>query len=458
MSTPFQAGPGKHHGGGVKREIFRTRAGFILAAVGSAVGLGNMWRFPYVAAEGGGAAFVLVYIILTLAVGIPLMLSEFSVGRGSRLAPIGALRKLGGGGWSLLGIMYVATGFLILSYYSVIAGWVVRYALDGILAGFPEAPGARFEEVSSGWVPVGFQVAVMVTTVLIVMAGVRKGIERAALVLMPVLFGILILLAIWALTLPGAVEGYAFYLRPSISELLDPYILSQAAGQAFYSLSLGMGCMLTFSSYLSDDVNMNREAAVISFSDFGVAFIAGLVVFPVIFALGLQGDVSESTVGALFIALPGAFVEMGAAGRVVGILFFVALIVGAVTSAVSLLEVVTASLIDEYKFPRKVAAVGSGILITALGLLPATSLDVLSLVDKLSEAMLALGAFFMAIFVGWVTVGAADELRKGASERFQRLVPGLMTTIRFVLPPVILFAAVYAFMAVWRTYLESFGG
>jgi NSS family neurotransmitter:Na+ symporter len=442
----------------VKREIFKTRAGFILAAVGSAVGLGNMWRFPYVAAEGGGAAFVLVYILLTLAVGIPLMLSEFSVGRGSRLAPIGALRKLGGGGWPFLGILYVVTGFIILSYYSVIAGWVVRYSFDGIFSGFSASPGARFEEVSSGWVPVGYQVAVMAVTVLIVMAGVRKGIERAALVLMPVLFGILILLAIWALTLPGAIEGYAFYLKPSFSELLDPYILSQAAGQAFYSLSLGMGCMLTFSSYLSDDSNMPREAAVISFSDFGVAFTAGLVVFPVIFALGLQGDVSESSIGALFIALPGAFVEMGAMGRVVGILFFAALIVGAVTSAVSLLEVVTASLIDEYKFPRKKAAVGSGILITALGLLPATNIDVLAVVDKLTEGMLALGAFFMAIFVGWVTVGAADELRKGASRSFQRLVPALMTTIRFVLPPVILFAAVYAFIAVWTTYMESFGG
>lgn len=458
MATSYQAGSDSGGSGGKKREIFRTRAGFILAAVGSAVGLGNMWRFPYVAAEGGGAAFVTLYIILTLAVGIPLMLSEFSVGRGARLAPIGALRKLGGGGWSLLGIMYVATGFLILSYYSVIAGWVVRYAFDGIATGFYADPGGRFEEVTGGWAPVGYQVGVMVTTVFIVMAGVRKGIERAALVLMPVLFGILILLAIWALTLPGAIEGYSFYLRPSISELLDPYILSQAAGQAFYSLSLGMGCMLTFSSYLSAETDMNREAVVISFSDFGVAFIAGLVVFPVIFALGLQGAVGESTVGALFIALPGAFVEMGAAGRMVGILFFLALVVGAITSAVSLLEVVTASLIDEYKLPRKGAAIGSGILITLLGLLSATSLDFLGVVDKLSEAMLALASFFMAIFVGWVTVGAADELRKGASERFQRLIPALMTTIRFVLPPVILFAAVYAFSAAWQAYLESFGG
>jgi NSS family neurotransmitter:Na+ symporter len=189
-----------------------------------------------------------------------------------------------------------------------------------------------------------------------------------------------------------------------------------------------------------------------------VAFVAGLVVFPVIFALGMQNDVSESTVGALFIALPGAFVEMGTVGRLIGILFFTALIVGAVTSAVSLLEVVTASVIDEFKLPRKPASVTGGVLIALMGLLPASSLSFLSVVDKLAEAMLGLGAFFMAIFVGWVTVGAADELRKGASERVRKLIPAIMGAVRFILPPVILFATVYAFIAVWQTYLAEFGG
>ncbi len=445
----------KNEGG--QRESFNTRIGFILAAVGSAVGLGNMWRFPYVASEGGGAAFVLLYIGLTLLIGIPLMLSEFSVGRGARLAPIGALRKLGGRGWSWLGYMYVLTGFIILAYYSVIAGWVLRYALDGLLSGFPAEPAARFGEVTTGWSPVWFHLAIMAMTILIVSYGVQKGIERAALVLMPLLFGILVILAIWAATLPGAVEGYAFYLRPDVSELLDPYILSQAAGQAFYSLSLGMGCMLTFSSYLSKEHNLNQEATVIAFSDFGVAFVAGLVVFPVIFALSMQADVSESTVGALFIALPGAFVEMGAIGRVVGSLFFIALIVGAVTSAVSLLEVVTASVIDEFKLPRKPASIGAGILIAILGLVPAMSLSVLSVVDRLAEAMLSLGAFFMAVFVGWFALGATEELRKGASERSRRLVPFIAAAIRFILPPVILFATVYAVISVWQTYLTEFG-
>ncbi len=184
-----------------ERELFNSRAGFILAAVGSAVGLGNMWRFPYVAAEGGGAAFVILYIILTLSIGIPLMLSEFSVGRGSRLSPIGALRKLGGKRWSILGYMYVLTGFIILAYYSVIAGWVVRYAIDGILVGFPADPGEQFGVVTTGMSPIWYHLGVMATTILIVSLGVQKGIERAALVLMPVLFTILIFLAIWAFLL-----------------------------------------------------------------------------------------------------------------------------------------------------------------------------------------------------------------------------------------------------------------
>jgi len=178
----------------------------------------------------------------------------------------------------------------------------------------------------------------------------------------------------------------------------------------------------------------------------------------VIFALGMQNEVSESTVGALFIALPGAFVAMGVIGRIVGILFFLALIVGAVTSAVSLLEVVTASVIDEFKLPRKPACIAGGVLIALMGLLPASSLSILSVIDRLSEALLALGAFFMAIFVGWVAVGAADELKKGASERSKRMIPGVMGAVRFILPPVILFATVYAFIAVWQTYLAEFGG
>jgi NSS family neurotransmitter:Na+ symporter len=450
----------QHHGEEtIQRELWGTRVGFILAAVGSAVGLGNMWRFPYVASEGGGAAFVLLYIGMTLAIGIPIMLAEFVVGRRGRLSPIGALRKAGGPAWVPMGFLFVLAGFLILSYYSVIAGWTVRYGIDAILFGFSDAPGDRFNEISTGFPAMVYHVAFMIVTITIVMLGVEKGIEKAALVLMPTLFVILIGLAVWASTLDGALAGYAFYLKPSLKELLDPTIIRQAAAQAFFSLSLGMGAMLTFASYLSRDENLNREAVVISFSDFSVAFVAGLVVFPVIFALGLQGDVGESAVGALFISLPGAFVEMGSIGRWVGLLFFLALTVGALTSAISLLEVVTASIIDEFRVPRKPAAVSAGIVITLLGLLNASSLGLLGVFDKIAgELFLVLGAFGLSVLVGWRMEDPEHELRLGASPWFAGVVPGVKFTLRYIVPPVILFVLWFTFQDAAAAVRAFLGG
>jgi neurotransmitter:Na+ symporter, NSS family len=421
------------------RELWGTRWGFVLAAVGSAVGLGNMWRFSYVAAEGGGAAFVLLYIIMIAVIGVPLMLCELTVGRKTHLSPIGALRQLGGKRWVPLGVLFVITGFLILSYYSVIAGWTLRYAIEGITIGFAADPGAHFEGLATGGAAIAFHLAFMVITIGIVMVGVQKGIERASLILMPTLFLIVVGLAIWAATLEGAAGGYAFYLRPDLGELMNPTVLRQAAAQAFFSLSLGMGAMLTFASYLSRDTDLNQEAVTISFSDFLVAFTAGLVVFPVIFALGLQEQVSESTVGALFISLPGAFHAMGGIGRMVGILFFVALAVGALTSAISLLEVVTSSIIDETGMLRKRAAVVVGVIIALAGILSATSLDVLGLVDQIAgDLFLVIGALFMSVFVGWfMKADPTAELARGGSPRFVAVLPAAIFAIRYVLPPVI---------------------
>lgn len=458
MQSPIDREVQKHGDESIQRELFGTRVGFILAAVGSAVGLGNMWRFPYRVSEGGGAAFVVLYIALTLIMGIPLMLAEFSVGRRTRLSPVGAFKKEGGGGWPIVGFLGVLTGFLILSYYSVIAGWVVRYGIQGILGGFAADPAAYFGEITTGAAPIIYHVAFMLVTVTIVSVGVQKGIEKASLILMPVLFTIVLGLAVWAFTLPGSGAGYSFYLAPSFSELLNFTTLAEAAGQAFFSLSLGMGAMLTFASYLSRHENLNREAATIAASDFGVAFTAGLVVFPVIAALGLQSQVSESTVGALFIALPGAFVQMGAIGRVVGIAFFFALTVGAITSAVSLLEVVTASAIDEFKMPRRAAAIGAGIIITLVGLVPAMSLDALGLIDRVTEWFLALGALGVTLFVGWRMRDPQEEMLDGASGFFASIVPAVLFFIRFVMPLIILPVIVYAGLNLIGEFRTVFGG
>lgn len=441
------------------REVFGTRLGFILAAVGSAVGLGNMWRFPYQVAEGGGAAFVLLYIVMTLLVGLPLMFAEFTVGRGSKLSPIGALGSTGGSAWRPMGYLFVLSGLLILSYYSVIAGWTVRYAVEGILGGFAPNPGEHFQSVATGFPAIVYHVAFMTVTVSIVMVGVEKGIERAALVLMPVLFLILIGLAVWGSTLGGAGEGYAFYLAPSLDAVMDPRVFQAAAAQAFFSLSLGMGAMLTFSSYLSRDDSLPQEGTIIAASDFGVAFLAGLVVFPVIFALGLSGEVGESTVGALFISLPGAFVSMGGIGRVVGIFFFLALSVGALTSAISLLEVVTASLIDEFGARRKAAALTSGLIITMLGLAPAVSLDLLGVVDKVAgEFFLVLGGLGMCLLVGWRMKDPVSELSRGASPGFAVFGRGVLSLVKWVAPLIIVFVLYFTFIDTVQLIRDTFGG
>ncbi len=401
-------------GSDAPREQWASRAGFLLAAVGSAVGLGNMWRFSYLTAENGGAAFVVLYLGFTLLIGLPVLLAEFALGRGSRRSPIGALAHYGGAGWQPLGWLFVAAGFLILSYYSVISGWTLRYALSALVAGFPADAGAHFEAVATGPAAIAWHLGFMALTIAIVGGGVKAGIERSALVLMPLLFILVVGLVLYAATLDGATAGYRFYLELDLSEL-DWNVIQAAAGQAFFSLSLGMGAMMTYASYLGRDENLPDESLVVAVADFGVAFIAGLAVFPLIFALGLSADVGESTVGALFITLPKAFASMGGAGRVVGILFFVALVVGALTSAISLLEVVVASTVEGLGWPRRRAALVLGAVIAVLGIPAALSLAVLGFMDQLAgNVLLVFGGLMLAIFVGWVMRDPMAEVRRGA--------------------------------------------
>jgi NSS family neurotransmitter:Na+ symporter len=422
-------------GAGEGREVFGTRLGFVLAAVGSAVGLGNIWRFPYQTAEGGGAAFVIAYLIMTFMIGVPIMLAEFAVGRRTRLSPVGALRSIGGRAWVPLGILFVVTSLLILAYLSVITGWAIRYALDAALFGFSTGAGDRFTRISTGGPAIGFHLVSITLTIGIVLLGVRRGIERASLLMMPTLFLLLIGLAIWASTLPNAAAGYRFYLAPSLAEVLDPAVLQGAAAQAFYSLSVGMGIMITYASYYSREENLNREAAVIALADFSVAFIAGLVVFPIVFALGLSEEVGESAVGALFISLPEAFLRMGSVGRIVGATFFMTLVVAAITSAVSLLEVVAAVLMDEMRLARRQATLLAGCAAGVVGVAPAVSIATLGVMDQLvAELFTVLGVLGVAILAGWVMKAPEEELRLGASPLFQRIIPLAVFLLRYVAP------------------------
>jgi NSS family neurotransmitter:Na+ symporter len=399
---------------GAAREQWSSRTGFVLAAVGSAVGLGNMWRFSYLASENGGAAFVLFYLAITVLVGVPVLLAELVLGRGSQQSPIRALAHYGGKAWRPLGAVFVAAGFLILSYYGVIAGWTVRYGLIAITEGFGADIGDRFGEIAVGWDAFAYHVLFMALTIGVVAGGVKGGIERVAMVVMPTLFAIVIGLALYATTLEGSGAGYTRYLSADFGKLFDWKVVGDAAGQAFFSLSLGMGAMLTFASYLGRDEHLPSASLTIAGADIAVAFVAGLVVFPLIFALGLEERVSGSTVGALFITLPSAFAEMGAVGRVVGPLFFGALIVGALTSAISLLEVVVASAIDGLGWTRTRAAIVAGAAITLLGAPSAWSTDVLGVMDQVANNLFLLGGgLALSLFVGWVMDDPIGEAEAG---------------------------------------------
>jgi NSS family neurotransmitter:Na+ symporter len=419
------------------REQWNSRLGFTAAAVGSAVGLGNMWRFSYLTAEKGGAGFVLLYLVFTLLVGLPVLLAEVTIGRGAGKSPILALEHYGGRAWRPLGLLFVATGFLILSYYSVIAGWTVRYAGQALLFGFTESPGDFFVEIREGWGAFLFHLLFMAITMVIVAGGVKRGIERVAVIAMPALFFLVCGIAIYAATLPDSGAGYAYYLNADFSKALSMDVVVAASGQAFFSLSLGMGAMMTFASYLPRDTDLPNDSVVIAGADFGVAFLAGLMVFPIIFALGLQAEVEESTLGALFVALPKAFASMGDVGRFVGLLFFIALVVGALTSAISLLEVVVSATVDGLGWSRRRATLSMGAVIAALGGLSAWNIGVLDVMDQVANNLLLLvGGLALSIFVGWAMKDPIAEVEVGT--RGVRWFFAWQQLLRWVVPSVLL--------------------
>jgi NSS family neurotransmitter:Na+ symporter len=448
------------HGASVSRGSWATRAGFILAAIGSAVGLGNMWRFSYIASQGGGAAFVIVYLVMVAIVGIPAMTSEFVVGRLSQESPLRAVGRRGGAGGAPRRGVFVFCGLGILSYYSVIAGWTMRYAFDAVRNAIPADTGAYFGAVSQGTGSLLTHLLFMALTILIVMGGVKHGLERASIVMMPLLFLILIGLAVWASTLSGSGQAYGYYLHPNLDKLFDSQILTQAAGQAFFSLSLGMGAMMTYASYLTSKENLGREATVVALSDFGVAFMAGLVVFPVIFTFGLTQQIGESSIGALFIALPAGFDALGRIGDYIDSAFFVMLFFAAITSAISLLEVVVSAVVDGWGWPRRKAALLSGTFIAMLGVPSAFNTNFLGAADALvGNFLLIVGGFFTAILVGYKILPQADaELARGLpSVGARRVWAGL---VRYLAPVVLVVVLFFLLRPTWEAIrtLVNLGG
>jgi len=350
-----------------QRGNWTSSMGFVLAATGSAIGLGNLWKFPFITWENNGGAFVLVYLVCIAAVGLPIMMAELLIGRSTQKSVVGALKEAVGPAWGIVGLWGVLCGFTLLSYYTVIAGWSLFYfakAVGWTLSGFPAgiAMGDLFgEQAGNGGLQLGLSLGFSLATVTVVYFGVQKGIERIARVFLPILFGILVLLLISALGMSGSGEALAFIFKPNFSEL-EPSGVLEALGHAFFTLSLGMGAMITYGSYISRGQSIVKASAIIVILDTLIALVATVIMFSVIFSVaGMAEQVSGTgTVGMLFISLPELFYTEMPFGTTLGPLFYVLVALAALTSTMSLLEVVTSFIIDEHGVTRRKATMMCG--------------------------------------------------------------------------------------------------
>lgn len=386
-----------------------SRIGVVAAAAGSAVGLGNIWRFPSQTADGGGALFILVYVGCILFFGIPLMVSEFMVGRTSRANTAGAYHKLAPGTqWKWVGRLGVLTGFIIMGFYMVVCGWTLVYifqSVSGYLSGVTDLS-ANFIALQSNPVKqIIWMILFTLLTAFFILSGVKKGIEQSAKIMMPMLFLLLVILALRAITLDGAEAGLNFLFRPDLSHVKSTLFLD-AMGQAFFSLSLGMGCMITYGSYFNDKTPLVKTAVQVSILDTLVAILAGVVIFPAAFALTANpGTIVDELVaggpGLLFITLPELFNQMPGS-MIWSTLFFCLLALAALTSTISLMEVVTVYIHEEYHISRKKSTllVTAGVIV--LGIFASFFSSFFNFLDVASaKFMLPIGGLFISLFVGW---------------------------------------------------------
>lgn len=404
----------------MKRENFGSKIGAVLAAAGSAVGLGNIWRFPIETGKNGGAAFILVYIACILLFGLPLMMSEFLIGRSTQSNTARAYQKLAPGTpWKWVGRLGVFTAFFIMSYYGVIAGWTIEYAVLAIGNQFAGKTPEQFAQVfsdfsSSTWTPLICMVVFVLMTHFVIVKGVTKGIERWSKVLMPMLFIIIMILVGCAVSLPNASAGLEFLLKPEWGKVDGGVVLS-AMGQAFFSLSLGMGCLCTYASYFDKKTSLGKTAVQVCVIDTVIALMAGFIIFPAAFSVGIEPE--ESGPALLFITLPNVFQQAFAGAPwiayIFSVMFYLLVIVAALTSTISLHEVVTSYMAEEFNMPRKKAAVWETGGIIFFGIFCSLSFGVLSgitvgdqnifgLFDWVAaKVCLPVGGMFISLFTGW---------------------------------------------------------
>ena len=400
------------------RANFGSKIGIILATAGSAVGLGNVWRFPYMTGQNGGAVFIIIYVACVFILGIPCMLNEFIIGRHSASNTARAYRKLSHGTpLAAIGYLGVLTGLIITGYYAVVSGWCLQYiyaSAVGQLSGSPEYFTQYFNDFeTNAFKPVAWAILFIVITHLVIIKGVKNGIEKASKALMPALFILLVILVVAACMLPNAGKGIEFLFKPDFTKVTKDVLLG-ALGQSFYSLSIGMGCLCTFASYFTKDTNLTRSAVQISVIDTLIAILAGLIIFPAAFSVGVNPDSGPSLI---FITLPNVFMQafgsMPAVGYVVALAFYALLSLAALTSLISLHEVSTAFVEEEFHMKRKNAALTVTVVCSAIATLCSLSLgdwDFLSVGGKslldcfdflTGQIMLPMGGFLTCLFLGW---------------------------------------------------------
>ena len=441
-----------------QREQWTSRLGFILAAAGSAVGLGNLWGFAYRASQGGGAAFVVLYLLVVLIVCIPVFVAEMALGRSSMASSLLAPVKLGGNKWYPLGVIFFIAPLGIASYYSVIMGWTADTLFHSLFYGLPknlEEAETFFGSISSGRSVLLGHLLSLFLSALIVSSGIKKGIEKVTRYFMPILFIIIVVLAIWAASLSGAWEGYkTFLFKFDFAELRNPQTIRNAFTQAFFSLSLGIGIMVTYASYLNKKSNLPKLSIGVASLDTLVGLMAGLVTFPIILTFGLSDAISESTVGALFISIPTGLGSYGTAGRVVAVSFFALAYIAAITSSVSLLEVPVSSLMDKFGFQRGKSVWIITLFLFLAGIPSALNINILGTVDSIfGGVLLILGGFLVSFFMGWIVPGKLTE-----ELSFSKV--GIKTTrylkfmLRWVSPPIIAFGLVISIFDLLKGWLS----
>ena len=392
-----------------ERALFVTRLGGILAAVGSAVGLGNIWRFPYETGTHGGAAFLLIYVLCVLLLGAPLMLVELTLGRASHSNAVGAFRRLAPGTpWWITGVIGMISNLMIIGFYSVVAGWTLHYTCISVTGGLEGSDFGAF--MSAGWMPLLWMTLFMIVNVLILLGGVQKGIERASNILMPLLGVLMVVLCVNSLLLPNSGEGLRFLFHPDFSKITGQTVLS-AMGQSFFSISMGVGTLLVYGSYLPNSTKMGKTSLTICLLDTMVAILAGVIIFPACFAYGIQPDAGP---GLAFITLPSVFLQMPG-GYVWSIIFFLLLAVAALTSSISMLECPIAILQEQLRWPRRRAVIFISLVAWTLGIicclsfcpgcaeaLSVAGLSIFDLFDKAtSNYLMPLGGLLMSLFLGW---------------------------------------------------------